>query len=248
MASAFLATPGLHATGTALRFTARLAQAVDSDTSDSVLTAALLGFAFGFVTSMPVAGPVSLIVFGRGLQGRSQTGVSLALGSAIAESMYAYLAFWGFSALLARYAWIEPLSRGLTAVLLTALGVRFARMRTAAPSEQQDTTRQVGIKRSFFLGLTITALNPTLIATWSVMVAALHSFEVVTFGADTALPFALGVGCGSAAWFAVLLSLLRRYKQRFPAATLDRTLRVMGVFAIVVGLYFGVRFVMYFYR
>lgn len=213
-----------------------------------MLTAALLGFAFGFVTSMPVAGPVSLIVFGRGLQGRSRTGVSLAFGSAIAESMYAYLAFWGFSALLARYAWIEPLSRGLTAVLLTALGVRFARMRTAAPSEQQDTGRQVGIKRSFFLGLTITALNPTLIATWSVMVAALHSFEVVTFGADTALPFAFGVGCGSAAWFAVLLALLGRYKQRFPAATLDRTLRVMGVFAIVVGLYFGVRFVMYFYR
>ena len=213
-----------------------------------MLTAALLGFAIGFVTSMPVAGPVSLLVFGRGLQGRSQTGVSLAFGSAIAESAYAYLAFWGFSALLARYAWIEPVSRALTAVLLTALGVRFARMHTAAPSQQQAAPRQVGIKRSFFLGLTITALNPTLIATWSVVVAALHSFEAVTFGAHLALPFAIGVGCGSAAWFAVLLSLLRRYKQRFPAETLDRTLRVMGVFAIVIGLYFGVRFVMYFQK
>ena len=155
-----------------------------------MLTAALLGFGIGFVTSMPVAGPISLLVFGRGLQGKGRSGASLAFGSAIAESMYAYLAFWGFSALLARYAWIEPVSRGLTAVLLTALGVRFARMHTAAPSEEQPVTRQVGVKRSFFLGLTITALNPTLIATWSVVVAALHSFDVVSFGSDRALPFA----------------------------------------------------------
>ena len=213
-----------------------------------VLTAALLGFGIGFVTSMPVAGPISLLVFGRGLQGKGRSGASLAFGSAIAESMYAYLAFWGFSALLARYAWIEPVSRGLTAVLLTALGVRFARMHTAAPSEEQPVTRQVGVKRSFFLGLTITALNPTLIATWSVVVAALHSFDVVSFGSALALPFAFGVGCGSAVWFVVLLSLLRRYKERFPAETLDRTLRVMGIFAIVIGLYFGVRFVLYFQK
>lgn len=213
-----------------------------------MLTAALLGFVLGFVTSMPVAGPVSLLVFKGGLQGRSRIGVSLAVGSAIAESAYAYLAFWGFTALLASYAWIEPVSRALTAVLLTALGVRFVLMRTATPSQPQGVTRQVGIKRSFFLGLTITALNPTLIATWSAGVAALHSFEAVTFGAHLALPFAIGVGCGSAAWFAVLLSLLGRYKQRFPAETLVRTLRVMGAFAIVLGLYFGVRFVMYFQK
>jgi threonine/homoserine/homoserine lactone efflux protein len=213
-----------------------------------VLIAVVLGFALGFVFSMPVAGPVSLLVFGRGLQGRGRSGVSLALGSSIAESMYAYLAFWGFSALLASYAWIEPLSRALTCVLLTALGVRFARMHTAAPSEAPTITRELGIKRSFFLGLTITALNPTLIATWSAVAAGVHSFELIALGAQHALVFAVGVGCGSAVWFAVLLWLLRRYKQRFPAATLDRTLRYMGLFAVALGLFFGVRFVLYFQK
>jgi threonine/homoserine/homoserine lactone efflux protein len=226
------------------------AQILDWFRAQAELTAALLGFVVGFVTSMPVAGPVSLLVFGRGLQGRGRSGIYLALGSAIAESMYAYLAFWGFSALLATYAWIEPLSRALTAVLLVALGVRFARMRTAAaPSDgEQAVVRKVGSKRSFLLGLTITALNPTLIATWSVVVAAIHSFDVVAFGAALALPFAIGVAFGSAAWFAVLLALLRRYKAHFPAETLDRTLRVMGIFAVLVGLYFGVKFVLYFQK
>ena len=236
-----LAQPGIVSSGMA-------APILDWFRAQAELTAALLGFVVGFVTSMPVAGPVSLLVFGRGLQGRGRSGIYLAFGSAIAESMYAYLAFWGFSALLARYAWIEPLSRALTAVLLTALGVRFARMRTAAPSGEGPVVRKVGSKRSFLLGLTITALNPTLIATWSVVVAALHSFDVVAFGSELAFPFALGVAFGSAAWFGVLLWLLRRYKAHFPAATLDRTLRVMGVFAVLIGLYFGVRFILYFQK
>jgi threonine/homoserine/homoserine lactone efflux protein len=211
------------------------------------IAAALLGFAIGFVTSMPVAGPVSLLVFGRGLQGKGRSGAYLALGSAIAESSYAYLAFWGFSTLLAQHAWIEPVSRALSAVLLTALGIRFARMHTTAPSATPaEGGRQVGNKRSFLLGLTITALNPTLIATWGVVVAALHAADIVPFGAANALPFAVGVGCGSAAWFVVLLNLLGRYKSRFPAETLDRVMRVMGFFAIGVGLYFALRFAMYF--
>lgn len=210
------------------------------------VAAALLGFAIGFVTSMPVAGPISLIVFGRGLQGRGQSGGYLAFGSAIAESSYAYLAFWGFSTLLAQHAWIEPVSRGVSAVLLTALGVRFARMHTAAPSEAPVDGRSVGNKRSFLLGLTITALNPTLIATWGAVVAALHSADIVPFGPGNALPFAVGVGCGSACWFVVLLNLLGRYKSRFPAETLDKVIRVMGIFAIGVGLYFALRFILYF--
>lgn len=214
----------------------------------SAITAALVGFAIGFVTSMPVAGPISLLVFSRGLEGRNHAGVYLAIGSAIAESMYAYLAFWGFSTLLAAHSWIEPASRGLTAVLLTALGIRFTRIKTTAPEGEQKLVQKVGIKRSFLLGLTITALNPTLIATWSAGVAMLHSFDLVAFGPSLALPFAAGVCCGSAGWFAVLLSLLRRYKSRFPAQTLDRTLRVMGVFAIALGIYFGVRFVFYFQK
>jgi len=214
-----------------------------------MLAAALIGFTCGFVFSMPVAGPISLLVFGRGLQDRPQGIAYLAVGSAIAESVYAYFAFWGFSALLSRYAWIEPVSRGLTAVLLIALGVHFARMKTTAspPPKQSTAEREVGRKRSFFLGLTITALNPTLMATWGAAVAALHSFDIVSFGSGRALPFSIGVCVGISSWFALLLRLLKRYKSRFAASTLDRTVRVMGVLLTLFGSFFAARFVLYFY-
>ena len=208
-----------------------------------MLIAALLGFAFGFVGSMPVAGPISLLVFGRGLQDRSRSGAYLAGGAAIAESVYAYLAFWGFSELLASHAWVELLSRGLAAVLLTGLGIHF--MRRSAPPEASAHApyKDVGNKRSFVLGFTITALNPTLVASWGAAVTTLHSFHVVAFGPGRALPFSIGVCLGITSWFWLLLGLLARYRNRFRPDTVERVVRVMGFLLVGLGTFFTVRFV-----
>jgi threonine/homoserine/homoserine lactone efflux protein len=210
-----------------------------------MFTAAMIGFVAGFVGSMPVAGPISILVFGRGLQDRPRSGVYVALGGALAESAYAYLAFWGFGELFAEHRWIEPISLGAGAVILTSLGVRFALQRTPPEALDQPPEQAVGNKRSFFLGLTITALNPTLMATWLAAVTLLRSFDFHDFGAGRALPFSVGVALGIFGWFGVLLMLLGRYKERFSRGTLDRTIRIMGIALVLFGLYFGVRFVRY---
>ena len=211
-----------------------------------MLISALLGFVFGFVGSMPVAGPISILVFGRGLENRGRSGTYLATGSALAESVYAYLAFWGFSELLASHSWIEPISRGLAAVLFLGLGLRLAFKRPASGETQAVAPNPaVGNKRSFLLGFTITALNPTLIATWGAAVTALHSLDIVHFGARGALAFSIGVCLGISAWFVLLLWLLRRFQGRFQRSTLERTVRIMGGVLILLGLFFAVRFVTY---
>ena len=51
--------------------------------------AALLGFAFGWVGSIPVAGPVSALVVARGLEGRFSSGVWIAIGGGLVEALYA---------------------------------------------------------------------------------------------------------------------------------------------------------------
>lgn len=210
-----------------------------------MVIAALLGFAFGFVGSMPVAGPISLLVFGRGLQDRARSGAYLAAGAAIAESVYAYLAFWGFSELLAPYAWVELWSRALAAVLLTGLGIHFVRRRPPPPpppTAGDAPSKEVGHKRSFVLGFTITALNPTLMASWGAAVTTMHSFDLVAFGPGRALPFSIGVCLGITSWFWLLLGLLARYRNRFHESTVDRVVRVMGVLLIGLGVFFAVRF------
>ena len=72
-----------------------------------MLTAWLAGLVMGFAGSVPVAGPINMLVFSFGLQGRLRSATLIALGGALPEAFWAGLAFWGFTALLERYAWIE---------------------------------------------------------------------------------------------------------------------------------------------
>jgi threonine/homoserine/homoserine lactone efflux protein len=206
------------------------------------MLAALLGFCFGFVGSMPVAGPIAVLVFGRGLEDRARNGLFLASGAAIAESIYAYLAFWGFSAFLARYPWIEPTSRVAAAVILTGLGIHFYR-KQPSPEGVVPPVQGVGNKRSFFLGFTITALNPTLIATWTAAVTTVYSLDIVRFDSSEALPFSLGAFTGIVSWFATLLYLLNRFRSRFSRGSLDRLVHAMGILLIVLGLGIATRFI-----
>lgn len=203
-----------------------------------MLIAAIIGAMIGYIGSMPVAGPIAVLVFGRGLENRAQNGLFLAAGAAIAESVYAYLAFWGFSAFLTNYPWIEKAARIAAAVLLIGLGVHFYRKRQPPPEAPRPAG--VGNKRSFFLGFTITALNPTLIATWTFTVTTVYSFGIVKFDAGNALPFSLGAFSGIVGWFATMLYLLNRFRSSVPGMALTRVLNVMGVVLIVVGLAIGI--------
>jgi threonine/homoserine/homoserine lactone efflux protein len=205
----------------------------------AVLAAAIVGIVLGYVGSMPVAGPIALLVLGRGLENRPRNGLALAFGAAIAESVYAYLAFWGFGEVLARYAWIEQASRFGAAIALVALGVHFYRRRqqAAAPAPPPSGA---GDKRNFLLGFVITLLNPTLIATWTFTVTTVYSLGFLTFEAHKALPFSLGAFSGIVGWFATLLYLLKRFKSVVTQSGLQRSLKLVGLVLIVVGLFIGI--------
>lgn len=203
-----------------------------------VLSAALVGMLIGFIGSMPVAGPIAVLVLGRGLQNRGSNALYLALGAGIAESVYAYLAFWGFSAFLIRYPWIERVAHFSASAVFIALGVHFYRKRNAPPAQAQ--TSHGGDKKSFFLGFTITALNPTLIATWTFTVSTVYSFGLVTFDAWNAVPFSLGALVGIVGWFAILITLMRRFRSNVRQRTIQRALHVMAIVLIVVGVGLGI--------
>ena len=88
-----------------------------------MLTAWLAGFVMGFAGSVPVAGPINMLVFSFGLQGRLRPATLIALGGALPEAIWAGLAFWGFTALLERYAWIEAGSEIAATGVLVGVGL-----------------------------------------------------------------------------------------------------------------------------
>jgi threonine/homoserine/homoserine lactone efflux protein len=205
-----------------------------------LLTVALVGFVFAFVGSMPIAGPIAAIVLERGLRGRVRSAIAVGAGCALAESGYAFLALWGFSTFLAENPYIEGASRLLACGLLLGLGTMFLRYRGA----QRTGDRPGGdtALKSLSLGFGITALNPTLIATWTGATTMLHSTGMLRLEPRMAAPFALGAMLGTAGWSALFATMLGRLGARFDDRGLTRAVRLSGALVMGVGLVLLARF------
>ncbi|AKT40255.1 LysE family translocator [Chondromyces crocatus] len=205
----------------------------------NILTITLVAFAFGFIGSIPLTGPVAAMVLSACVQKQYGLAVRIGLGAAVAEAFYATAAFWGFSRFLADNPLVLSLSHGLSAVVLGVLGLYFMRWtpsETAQPGEEKHL-------RGFVLGFSVSILNPTLLATWSTAVAYLYSRQIVPFTELEAIPFGLAAAAGVAAWEVLLVALLRRYEARFPRRALAWLIRGMGLLLLVMAVTAGVDFV-----
>lgn len=207
-----------------------------------MLFAVLIGFAFGFLGSVPVAGPIAVLVLRLGLGDEARRARYLAMGGALAEGLYALLAFWGLSEVLGGHPGLLPASRLLGAMVCLLLGsyLLVHRPAPAAPDLRGGVERR-GHKRSFLGGFLLTALNPTLLVTWTAALAALQSTGLVALAPERAIPFALGVVLGIVAWFSTLLGLARRFKEQWSPASVGRLIKVMGAVLVAVALWVGLR-------
>ncbi len=198
----------------------------------------LIAMAFGFFGSMPLAGPIAVMVFSRASRRRYEEALHIGLGAAVAEALYAGVAFWSFTSLLAAHPLVVPVSRGITAVVLTALGVRFAVWKQHDPKDKYE--RRAGTS---LVGFSLSAINPTLLVTWSAAVAFLYSKGLGVSSPLAAIPFGVSAGAGIGAWFAILVAILRRFEGKVPVAVLTWTIRVLGVGLVGLGVWSGVQLV-----
>jgi threonine/homoserine/homoserine lactone efflux protein len=210
-----------------------------------MLLVALVGFLVGWIGSVPVAGPISALVVTRGIDGRFRSGAYIAIGGAVVEALYALLAFWGFSHFLTRYPIVVPISHCAGAVILAVLGIGLLRRKPSELSKAPDVPRDTAMG-SLLLGASICAFNPTLIATWTAVVTTLYAKMPEAVTTDHALPFALGVCLGIAGWFGSFLGLIHRFKQRFSLQVIDRVVRAIGAFLLVVAAWFAWQMITYF--
>src|SRR5687767_7923128 len=174
-----------------------------------MLTALLAGLVCGFVGSIPIAGPTAVLIVERALSGARRAALEMAAGASIAEAAYALLAFLGITAFLGEYPWLVPASRLVGALILLGLGLYLA----LAPRKPKAAPTKHATGRAFVVGLVVTGINPTLLVSWTAVVAVLHSTGTLRVAPLDGFPFALGVGVGSASWFVVLLALLRRFRE-----------------------------------
>jgi threonine/homoserine/homoserine lactone efflux protein len=198
----------------------------------------LVALVFGFVGSMPLAGPIALMAVARSSHGKYSEALRIGLGAAAAEGLYAAIAFWGFTTFLASHAFVVPLSHAVTAIVLAAVGVRFVFWK---PSEGKDTRENKA--GTALLGFSVSAINPTLLLTWSAAVAALYSRGLKEPSSAYAIPFGLCAAAGIGSWFLTLVALFKRYGDKLPRAAMTWVIRVMGLVLVVFALWSAAKLV-----
>jgi hypothetical protein len=125
-------------------------------------------------------------------------------------------------------------ARGVAALLLLAVGAAFAAGWPRGAPRADDAGG--GLAAGLGLGLGLGAINPTFLASWSVVATAVLSSGWGEGGVPNALAFGLGAGLGTAAWFGSVPSLVRRAHAHLPIERVRAASRATGWVLVVVAL------------
>jgi threonine/homoserine/homoserine lactone efflux protein len=195
-----------------------------------MLTALALGFGLAFVGSAPMTGPLALLVLDRAIVLQRVSAFWIALAGALVEGFIAGVVGTFLPLVLQHSQTIVLLARVSGALVICGVGVTLLVRPGVLDAIKTERKRQ-----SFVAGFLATALNPTLLATWTVAVTALHANGLLGGGYRAGLAFGVGVGAGALAWFALILLLTRRWPPRRAAAYRGALARAIGVILILVG-------------
>ncbi|HMJ53986.1 MAG TPA: LysE family transporter [Polyangiaceae bacterium] len=197
--------------------------------------ALLVGLVLGFFGSIPVAGPASILVLKNALEKGHRQGFDIAIGAAVGEAFYAFIAFWGLTTVLESFPVLVPISKIVGAVLVIVLGIYLV-VRRPNTSDVQAAKLADRQGRRWLRGFLSAFFNPTLLATWTTIVTGLHAASLVEPSPRGAIPFSLGVGIGILGWFAFLVQVVvRRFRDRLEPAKIQRVIRGFGWAMIGVG-------------
>jgi len=205
-----------------------------------MINSLIVGFAMGWVGSMPLAGVVSMFVFRRGLAGRFRRGLVLAAGAAATEAVWCLIAIIGAEQVLSRWPTLGVIAKSVGGFILLGLGVYTLRSPNILPTSDngpdQDLNSSGTFLREFRLGMVLVAGNISIPFNWLGMITV-----VVSLGLDPmAGPpwmFAMGVAVGIMSWFTLLLKILAAFRARYSQRTHKRLMKSMGFLLLAVGLF-----------
>jgi threonine/homoserine/homoserine lactone efflux protein len=197
-----------------------------------VFSLLLRGFALGFaVAASP--GPIFFLCVRRTLASGRLTGLFSGFGVATVDGFYAAIATFGVSALTSAFvAGRRPAIIG--GAVLMALGARILLERKASsgPGNEPVTKTSLAWAYATTVGLTIT--NPATILSFAALAAALGlgtSGSLVKPAAVT-----LGVLCGSAAWWLLLVSATSVLRTRMTPRVLRGLSLFSGAAIVLLGI------------
>jgi threonine/homoserine/homoserine lactone efflux protein len=126
----------------------------------------IAGFLTGFIFSMPIAGPVSIMITSNALKGRLRYCNLFNLGASFGDFIYVFIAVFGLTKLYTFYKPIIPYIFSFGALLLIFLGYKIFRTKFDIEHLEDKIHLSDNIKKkergAFYTGFMINFLNPTL--------------------------------------------------------------------------------------
>jgi threonine/homoserine/homoserine lactone efflux protein len=153
-----------------------------------LITISIIGLLAGFFFSMPIAGPISILITSNALKGRLKYCNLLAVGSAVADFIYVLIAVYGITHLFSVYKGVIPYILGAGALFVFYVGYRI--VRTKFDPEHIDEEQRLADKQdnkhkgAIYTGFMLNFLNPTLFFGWMISSFIMLSFAA-SLGFDT---------------------------------------------------------------
>jgi threonine/homoserine/homoserine lactone efflux protein len=174
----------------------------------SLLFAAALGLGLGIVTGMPL-GVVNVAIVDAAVAGRTRFATGIGVGGALADTVHAGAAFVGVGQIVTtRPELVRWLAIGAAVLIVAYVIVAWRGRRPRA--ETGDTSN---LAKGLVVGFTLTLPNPGALAAWVAVAASLWPDATIA----EACVLAIGVGAGSAGWFAWLARWVSGVRPDHPA-------------------------------
>ncbi len=149
----------------------------------SLITISIVGLLAGFLFSMPVAGPISILITSNALKGRLRYAHLVTIGASFADFFYVFIAVFGLTKLYSAYKPFIPYVLFLGAVFLFYLGYKITRTKLDFGNVAEKNLLPEDLRKKdwggFHIGFMVSFLNPTLFLSWLT-----SSFFVISFVAS----------------------------------------------------------------
>jgi threonine/homoserine/homoserine lactone efflux protein len=154
--------------------------------TESLITMSITGLIVGFIFSMPIAGPISIIITSNALAGRIRYCHMVTIGASLSDFIYVFLAVFGVTKLYSLYQPALPyfLLAGMLFLFYTGLKIMRTKVDIEHPDEKLLENARYKGKGGFYTGSMVNLLNPTLFIGWLSSSFLAISF-VVTLGLNT---------------------------------------------------------------
>jgi threonine/homoserine/homoserine lactone efflux protein len=156
--------------------------------TEIIVTIIIVGLIAGFILSMPIAGPISILITSNALKGRMRYCRLVSLGASFGTVVYVFVSVFGLTKLFPLIKPALPYLFSVGALFLLFLGYKLVRTKIDLEHLEEHSNLAGRIKKmakgGFYTGFMINFLNPTLLFGWFASTFFVISF-VTSLGFNT---------------------------------------------------------------